>query len=151
MLLLALRTLPLPWLEVRCVSHENDTGYSQTGLQVLGNRCTNLTTAPPQSSWAGRPLRAVVGWWWVLVVIAAVGLGLFGGLFVPALLNLMLSCISTGLFLTLLAGVIVSELPFRSVTFSLVPYVTLLACAVAAGLSAISFARLNRSPPVVDP
>src|SRR5262245_10903721 len=47
-LVLALLTLPFPWLEVRCNSSnvQPRTHYSQTGLQLLVGRSTVLTPPP---------------------------------------------------------------------------------------------------------
>jgi hypothetical protein len=150
LLVLALLTLPFPWIEVRCGGNT----FRQSGVEILLNRQTDIDRNTGATASRGReftkPARVFLAWLWVLVSAAGVVLGYFARAFVPALLHLLFSCGSVGLFSTLLAKIQLEEL-LCSLRFSPVLGVTFLSCLVAACCSVVSFARRFGSRRLVDP
>jgi hypothetical protein len=147
-LVLALLTLPFPWLEVRCQPRGSPTPnlhYTQTGAQMLLNRSTRLDGRTTASGVVEMQARLVIIWLWLAAVLAALGAALAARDFAPALLNLLLSCVSLLLFVVLLVVVTIEEL-FNSVTFTAWPFVALLACFVAVGGSIATLVLRRRKP-----
>jgi hypothetical protein len=156
-LLLALLTLPLPWLEVRCQSSgATNVHYTQTGAEMLVNRCTRLDqpvnpgpirrTTPNDELYPGR-LSAV--WLWFLTVAVGVIVGLAGRSFVPSLISLILSCASVVLLLLLFVVIVVEEAA-NSLSFTGAPMLAFVACLAAMAGSIVSFVitcRASRSLP----
>lgn len=116
LLVLAILTLPLPWVEVRCTGpgQSNSFYYRQTGTQILLDRATDID---PVSGRATKELtgdgcskfRVVMAWLWFLVVLVGAGFGFFSHEFASALLHLILSCISFTLLAVLLIGIFIEE------------------------------------------
>src|SRR5262249_9095121 len=155
-LVLALLTLPFPWLEVRCNSRnvQPQTHYSQTGLQILAGRSTVLTpppapaaqqappppapappAAPPAPGRPGaqvNPFRQAIAWLWLVCIVAGVAVALAGRTFALALLNLIFSA-SAALLVLVLLGVVAFEEAFNSVSFTNCPLLAFLLCLAATG------------------
>jgi hypothetical protein len=153
--------LPLPWIEVRCQGNnaQPTLHYRQTGAQMLVGQCTRLdpgaTTAAGTSASATsmpreRPLRFFLIWLWLLTVVTALSTGLAARSFVPALVSLILSCLSLSLLVALLIVVTVEEV-FNSVQLTPWPAVAFLACLVGAGGSIATLVLCARAPRRRDP
>jgi hypothetical protein len=165
-LVLALVTLPLPWLEVRCASRNQGPTrehYSQTGLQILAGRCTNHVRPAPASarqpraaapvvatSTPGeyvRPARLAVSWLWVLTALVAAGCGLAARTFTPALLNLIFSAATVVLMLALFV-VVVFEEALNSISITYAPLAALMFCVAATAGSVTALMLRPRARPL---
>jgi hypothetical protein len=166
-LLLALLTLPFPWLEVRCSGGTNappSLHYTQTGLQVLAGRCT-MPEPPPdgarsaapsapvtktRSAERANPLRQAVAWVWLLSIGAGIGFALAGRTFVQSLLSLIFAAASALLILVLMVVVIFEE-AFNSLTFTPWPLGAFLLCLAATAGSTTALVILRRAAPSLHP
>jgi hypothetical protein len=133
MMVLGLLTLPLPWLEVSCQGGGTGSStprfhYSQTGLQMMADTQTDLTTPPPGSPpREPRVFRQGGTILWAVTLLAGAITALAGR---GVVWNVVHACCALFAVLTLpflIAGVVIGEAT-NSVTLTPWPMIAFLAC-----------------------
>ena len=146
MMVLALLTLPLPWLEVSCQG--GGTGgstprfhYQQTGVQMMADTQTDLTPPPPGSPpREPRPFRQVGTIIWAAALLAGAITALAGRGLVWNVIQTCWAGFAVLVLPALLFGVIIGEVT-NSVTVTPWPLIAFLACVGALVGSIITLVR----------
>jgi hypothetical protein len=146
MMVLALLTLPLPWLEVRCQGGGSGSStprfhYSQTGLQMMADQQTDLAAPPPGSPpREPRPFRQVGTILWAVTLLAGAVTALAGRGLVWNIVHACCAAFALILLPALILGIIFGEVA-NSVTLTPWPLIAFLACVGAMAGSLVTLIR----------
>lgn len=158
LMVLALLMLPLPWVEVSCSqgnAAQQQWRYTQTGVQMMADRHTDLNVSPPQSASPQTPRvsRQVGTILWAAVLVAGAGLGYAGRGLGCNVAHACLAAFATFLLPGVLIGVFFGEV-FNSVSLTPWPMMAFLLCCGGLAGAIVTLVRewpaSLRAPPRFD-